>query len=201
MIDFHRFILEHGTLSYLVTFAWTFFEGETFVIFAGFAAAQGLLAWPILLVAAWLGSFAGDQTYFWIGRHFGTRLLARQPLWQARVDRALAWLDRYDAGFILSFRFIYGVRNFSSFALGISHVHWRRFLLLNFIAAGVWASIFVAAGYLCGNALGRMVGEIAERASESLLIIFALILIIGHFVHRLHRRRRRKPAAAVLPRG
>jgi membrane protein DedA with SNARE-associated domain len=199
MVDFHRFILEHGTLSYLVTFAWTFFEGETFVIFAGFAASQGLLAWPLLLVAAWLGSFAGDQTYFWIGRHFGTRLLARQPLWQARVDRALAWLKRFDAGFILSFRFIYGVRNFSSFALGISHVHWRRFLILNLIAAGLWAAVFVAAGYIFGHALGRMVGELAERFSESLLIIFALVLIIGHFAHRLHRRRRRKPAAVVIP--
>ena len=199
-MDFHRFILEHGTLSYLVTFAWTFFEGETFVLFAGFAASQGLLAWPLLMVAAWLGSFAGDQTYFWIGRHFGTRLLARQPMWQARVDRALAWLDRYDAGFILTFRFIYGVRNFSSFALGVSHVHWRRFLILNLIAAGLWAAIFVAAGYLSGHALGRMVGEIAERFSESLLIIFALILIVGHFAHRLHRRRRRKPAAVVVRR-
>jgi membrane protein DedA with SNARE-associated domain len=196
-MDFHRFILEHGMLSYLVTFAWTFFEGETFVIFAAFAAAQGLLAWPLLLVAAWLGSFAGDQTYFWIGRHFGVRLLARQPLWRARVDRALAWLKRFDAWFILSFRFIYGVRNFSSFALGISRVHWRRFLILNFVAAGVWAATFVAAGYLCGHALGHMLGEIAEKFSETLLIIFALVIIVGHFAHRLHVRRRRKLAAAA----
>jgi len=198
-MDFHRLILEHGALSYLVTFAWTFFEGETFVIFAGFAASQGLVTWPLLLVSAWLGSFLGDQTYFWIGRYFGVRLLARQPLWRARVDRALGWLNRYDAAFILSFRFIYGVRNFSSFALGISRVPWRRFLILNFIAAGLWASIFVGAGYLCGHALGRVLGEIAQRFSESMLIVFALALFAGHLAHRVHRhhRRRRKPAAAI----
>ena len=193
-MDFHRFILEHGTVSYLVTFAWTFFEGETFVIFAGFASSQGLLSWPLLFVAAWLGSFAGDQTYFWIGRHFGNRLLERQPLWRERVDSALSWLKRYDTWFILSFRFIYGVRNFSSFALGISRVDWRRFLVLNFTAAGIWAAIFVSVGYLFGHALGRMLGEIAERFSQTLLVVFALVLVIGHFVHRWHRRRRRKHA-------
>lgn len=198
-MDFHRFILEHGTLSYLVTFAWTFFEGETFVIFAGFAAAQGLLAWPFVVIAAALGSFAGDQTYFWIGRHFGARLLARQPLWRARVDRALSWLDRWDAGFILTFRFIYGVRNFSSFALGVSHVHWRRFMVLNFIAAVLWAALFVGAGYLCGHTLGHMLGEVAQRFSQTLLVLFALALIVGHLIHRIHRRRRRKGASPVSP--
>jgi membrane protein DedA with SNARE-associated domain len=198
-MDFHRFILEHGTLSYLVTFAWTFFEGETFVIFAGFAAAQGLLFWPFVVIAAALGSFAGDQTYFWIGRHFGVRLLARQPLWRERVDRALSWLDRWDAGFILTFRFIYGVRNFSSFALGVSRVHWRRFMILNFIAAALWAMLFVGAGYLCGHTLGHMLGEVAQRFSQTLLVLFALALIVGHLIHRIHRRRRRKGASPVSP--
>ena len=198
-MDFHRFILEHGTLSYLVTFVWTFFEGETFVIFAGFAAAQGLLFWPFVVIAAALGSFAGDQTYFWIGRHFGVRLLARQPLWRERVDRALSWLDRYDAGFILTFRFIYGVRNFSSFALGVSHVHWRRFMILNFIAAALWAALFVGAGYLCGHTLGHMLGEVAQRFSRTLLVLFALALIVGHLIHRIHRRRRRKGTSPVSP--
>ena len=200
-MDIHRFIIEHGTLSYLIAFAWTFFEGETFVLFAGFAASQGLLAWPLLLIAAWLGSFSGDQTYFWIGRHFGVGLLARQPTWQERVDKALVWVRRFDVWFILSFRFIYGIRNFSSFAIGISRVNWKRFMIFNFIAAGIWAAIFVGAGYLCGNALGRLLGEYAERISEGLLILFALLLIAGHFAHRLHRRRRRKMATAALPPG
>ncbi len=90
-MDLERFILEHGAWSYLVTFVWTFFEGETFVLLAGFAAAQGLLSAPLLLVAAWLGSFAGDQCYFWIGRHFGLRLMARRPR-MARERRPRAGL-------------------------------------------------------------------------------------------------------------
>src|SRR5260221_60358 len=117
-MDVQRLIIEHGAWFYPFTFALTFIEGETFVLVAGFAAAQGLLNAPLLLLAAWLGSFAGDQCYFWIGRNFGLRLLSRRPIWRARVDSALGWIKRYDTWFILSFRFIYGVRNFSSFALG-----------------------------------------------------------------------------------
>ena len=155
-MDISRLIAENGACFYLIAFIWTFLEGETFVLFAAFAAAQGLLNPALLFLATWLGSFSGDQTYFWIGRHFGTGLLARQPVWQERVDKALVWIRRFDAWFILSFRFIYGIRNFSSFALGISRVNWRRFMIFNFIAAGLWAAIFVGAGYLCGHAFGRL---------------------------------------------
>lgn len=188
-MDIQRFIIEHGTWSYLVTFAWTFFEGETFVLIAGFAAAQGYVSAPLLFIAAWLGSFAGDQCYFWIGRHFGLRLVARHPAWRARVDGALGWLKRYDTGFILSFRFIYGVRNFSSFALGISGIAWRRFLTLNFIAAGLWAAVFVSAGYLCGHAFESVLGDIAKRFSLALLGVFIIVLGGAHLIHRLRRRR------------
>lgn len=197
-MDLHRFIVEHGTWSYLITFAWTFFEGETFVLFAGFAAAQGLLLWPVLLIAAWLGSFAGDQCYFWIGRHFGMRLLARQPRWQERVDGAMGWLKRYDAGFILSFRFIYGVRNFSSFALGISGISWRRFLALNFLAAFLWAAVFVGSGYFCGRALERMLGDIADNFSMMALAVFLVGIIAAAVIHQWRRRQRRQRAAAAV---
>lgn len=198
-MDVHRLILDHGAWPYvyLATFAWTFIEGETFVLFAGFAAAQGMLNAPLLLLAAWLGSFSGDQCYFWIGRRFGLRLLSNRPSWRARVDSALGWLKRYDAGFILSFRFIYGVRNFSSFALGISGIAWERFLILNLIAAFLWAAAFVGAGYLCGHAIVQMSGEIAERFSFLMLGLFALLVIIGTVWHRLrHRRRHRQRQAA-----
>src|SRR5205807_340668 len=88
-LDVRRMIVEHGSWFYLITFLWTFVEGETFVIFAASFAAQGLLDPLPLLIAAWLGSFSGDQLYFYIGRRYGGQLLRRYPRWRGSVDSAL----------------------------------------------------------------------------------------------------------------
>ena len=40
--DIRNMVVQHGHWFYLITFLWTFVEGETFVIFAGTFAAQGL---------------------------------------------------------------------------------------------------------------------------------------------------------------
>jgi membrane protein DedA with SNARE-associated domain len=193
-IGIRRMIVEHGQWFYLITFAWTFVEGETFVIFAGSFAAQGLLDPLALLAAAWLGSFAGDQLYFFVGRRFGGRLLKRYPRWRAGVDTALAVLRRYSTGFILGFRFTYGVRNFSSFAMGMSGLRWRRFLMLNFVAAGMWAVSFVGAGYLLGNIFGAALRRMADSFG---LVMLGLFLVTGIFVFAMQRWQRRRQIPLV----
>ena len=188
-MDINQLILEHGAWFYLTAFVWTFLEGETIVLFAGFAAAQGLVDPFLLLLVTGLGSFAGDQTYFWIGRHFGTDLLNRMPRWRNGVEAALRWLERYNTSFILSFRFIYGVRNFSSFAMGLSAIRWQRFLLLNLLAAGLWAASFVAIGYFLGGAFRAVLGDIIRAFGLSLLLVFLVLAAGVALAHRLQRRR------------
>jgi membrane protein DedA with SNARE-associated domain len=183
-----QLIADYGVYFYLLIFVWTFFEGETIVLFAGFAAAQGLLDPPLLLVCAGLGSYLGDQCYFWLGRQYGVRLLKRFPSWRPGVESALSWLERYDVWFILSFRFIYGVRNFSSFALGLSAVRWERFLRLNFFAAMVWAASFVSIGYFLGHAFSTAV-NIANWLGYALLGVFVALGCGIWLLHRRHRRR------------
>ena len=198
-MDINRLIAEHGAYFYLVALIWTFLEGETFVLFAGFAAAQGLLNPFLLLAATWLGSFSGDQTWFWIGRYFGLRVLNRFPRWRIGVEAALYWLERYNTGFILSFRFIYGIRNFSSFAMGMSAVHWKRFLSLNFLAAGLWAASFVAAGFFLGHAFRAMLGHLIRSFSLAMLGAFIVFAVAVWFFHRLQKRRQlRVPPGAKI---
>jgi membrane protein DedA with SNARE-associated domain len=200
--DIRNMVVQHGHWFYLMTFVWTFVEGETFVIFAATFAAQGLLDPLLLLICAWLGSFSGDQLYFYIGRRFGGKLLHRFPRWRPGVDTALAFLRRYSTGFILSFRFTYGVRNFSSFAMGMSGLLWRRFFALNFVAAGMWATTFVGAGYLLGNIFGAALRRMADSFGLVMLGIFVLVAAVVLTLHRIQRRRRMTPprgAAQVVP--
>ncbi len=201
-----QLVADYGVFFYLLIFVWTFFEGETIVLFAAFAAAHGLLDPWLLVVSAGLGSYLGDQCYFWLGRRYGVRLLKRFPGWRPGVESALSWLERYDVWFILSFRFIYGVRNFSSFALGLSAVRWERFLRLNFVAAMVWAAGFVGIGYFLGHAFNTAV-NIASWLGYALLGVFVAIAAGIWLLHRRHRRRsahrfnRGKPVSAkpMLP--
>ena len=195
-MDISQLIAQNGACFYLIAFVWTFLEGETIILFAGFAAAQGLIDPWLLLGAAWLGSFSGDQCYFWLGRNFGIGLLDRFPRWRGGVDAALYWLERYNTGFILSFRFIYGVRNFSSFALGLSAVTWHRFFKLNLLAAGIWAAVFVSGGYFLGHACRAILGDIARSFSLVMLGVFVLLGGGMWLLHRLQRRRH-----VTIPRG
>ncbi len=179
--------------AYAVTFLWTLLEGETVVIFAGYFAHKGALNIYGLVTVAWVGSFLGDQLYFFLGRRYGQRLLTRFPRWQPGVSRALSLLESYNTAFILSFRFIYGVRNFSSIAIGMSPLRWRRFLILNFISAGLWANSFAWFGYFFASVFGRKeLGKAGLFVSLGALGLFLFIvwLLITTSKRRAKRQER-----------
>jgi len=179
-------VLAYG---YPIIFILTFLEGETIVLVAGFIAQQDMLGLAGVIAAAFLGSFFGDQLYFALGRRYGARILARRPAWQPKAARALDLLHRYDAWFILGFRFLYGIRVVSPFILGMSAVPARRYPVLNFVAAFIWAVAFAAAGYAFGHAI-----ELAfDRFKTAQVYVFAGIAVVAA-VAGAARLLRRRPA-------
>jgi membrane protein DedA with SNARE-associated domain len=184
------------TFGYPAIFLGTFFEGETFVILAGLMAHQGLLDPWLVIFSAFLGSFCGDQTWFYIGRHGGPWVMRKLERAKPLVDRASEMLRRWDMWFILSFRFIYGIRNVAPFAMGNAGVRPLRFLVLNCIAAVIWAFSFGGAGYLFGEAFEGMMGEVKHY--EYFMIGFlATILFVVWFSFWFAGWRKRKAAAAA----
>ncbi len=190
MADVAELWANYGAVAYAIAALWAFFEGETFVLVA---AAVGSLTGAVdpwlLMVCVWFGSFLGDQTWFYLGRRYGRRILGKFPGAEAKFNSATSLLDQYGTLFILSFRFLYGIRNVAAAACGMAGFDWTRFMLLNFIAAGVWAGSFVAAGWF----LGALIGP------ENLFYAIAggALLLLAIFLVRRFRRRRPAPAPAV----
>ncbi|MEK7244731.1 MAG: hypothetical protein AAB223_01780 [Pseudomonadota bacterium] len=76
----------------------------------------------------------------------------------------------------MSFRFIYGIRNVSSFAVGLSEISWARYSATNLIAAGLWASSFTAAGYLFGHVSEAALGKGAKIFGLGALLVFIVVV-------------------------
>jgi len=185
--------MEHliSTYGYPAVWAGTFFEGETIVLIAGYLANRGYLALEWVIFFAFLGSWMGDTLYFFIGRRWGNKLLARRPAWRPAADRAFDMLHRYDAAFILTFRFLYGLRTVSPFVIGMSKVPTARFVLLNMIASAIWASAFSTGGYLLGTMLEAMIAKV-ERIEVYVLGALVVLGILSWLVHiQIMRRRQR----------
>ena len=197
MHHIEHYIAEYHEWFYLITVLWTFLEGETFVILAAAVAAQGMLDPVKLGICAGLGSFVGDQCWFFLGRHFGHVLVRRFPQWKAGIDMVHRWIERWEILFILSFRFLYGVRNFSSAAMGLSDLNAYHFLVLNFISAALWAVIFVSIGYWGGRGIEHYMGEWAEEAEIVFLGLFLVTVGTVWVISRLRTRRTRRATRAV----
>lgn len=179
--------------GYLVVLVGTFLEGETVLVLAGFAAHRGYLQLPWVITAAFVGSLFGDQLFFYLGRRHSGFLLRHRPHWQPRIERAQELIQRYSTLIILIFRFLYGLRTVTPFALGMSKVPARLFVPLNAGGALIWAVAIGGAGYLFGNALELILGDVKRYEMVVLLALLAggILIWAGHLWRR--RLSARKP--------
>ena len=177
------------TYGYVAIILGTFLEGETVLILSGFTAHRGYFPLSGVILAAWLGSSSGDILFFYLGRYHSAFLLSRLPRWQSRVKKTMDRLERHQAKLILMMRFLYGFRMITPFAMGMSAIPARRFLLLNLLSALLWATTGALAGYLFGSALEVMIGHLHQYEYA----IMAAVSVIGILVWFLfgYRRGRR----------
>lgn len=186
-MNLEQLITDYGYLAVLLV---TFIEGETIVILAGFAVHYfGVLELHWVIVAAVAGSFSGDQLWYYIGRHWGPKIIARRLSWQESAQRVYKHLHRHQYWLILTFRFYYGLRNVTPFVVGASHVPRLRFFTLNLIGAIIWAVSFAYIGYFLGEASKYF---IADFKRYGLYLLGALVALgVTFWVVTILRLRRK----------
>lgn len=176
------------SFGYYAVFFGALFEGETILIFAGFAAHSGLLDLRYVIAVAFVASTLGDQTFFHLGRLHGMAILERFPVLRARVPAVQQMLAKYHTPLILAVRFLYGLRIAGPMVMGISGVSSGRFAFLNMIGALVWAVAIALAGYYFGALLELLLKDI-KHIEEAILLG---ILLAGSVIWLWRRTRSKK---------
>lgn len=152
----HHLIEQYGLIA---VFLGCVAEGESVAILGGFFAHQHVFVPWHAALAAFLGAFAGDTFFFVLGRSFEAHprvvKLRRRP----GFSHAYQMVREHPNLFVLSNRYVYGMRLVGGIAAGLSGISPLRFVALNAVSSAVWATLFTGLGYVFGLGAERIVGR------------------------------------------
>jgi len=147
-------LTEYG---YIILFIWSIMEGELGLVMAGTMVHTGHMNLPTAILVAGLGGFVGDQIYFYIGRY--NKKWIHQYLANHRRKFALAHLllKKYGWPVIFIQRYLYGLRTIIPMSIGLTRYDAKKFAIINFVSAQVWAAITIILAYIFGEQIMQVI--------------------------------------------
>jgi membrane protein DedA with SNARE-associated domain len=158
--------------------------------------ATGYLVWdesmtwiPALLITI-SGVLAGDSILFFLGQRMGLKILEQrkmQTLFKPeKVRRTRAYFRKYGDKIIFFARFVAGFRAVAFFMSGALRMEYRRFILLDSLAAAISVPLWVGIGYGLGYYLGDEISQILKSMKDLkiaftifVFTVFAIVVVRG----------------------
>jgi membrane protein DedA with SNARE-associated domain len=113
-----------------------------------------------------------------MGRRFGRRWIERHPNKTVRIRRVAKLLDRWGTGYVLIFRFLYGLRTISPIAIGLTTIGVLQFTFLNIVAAALWSAVISGLGFVCGEAIETFLHSM-QPWQQILAAVGMVMLVVG----------------------
>ena len=135
-----------------------FLPGDSLLFTAGFLVQTGIIKFNIHLLVAilFIAAVLGDNVGYSFGRKFGRKLFERKNsvlFHSENLQRAEAFYQKHGPKTIVIARFVPVVRTFAPIVAGISHMHYRTFVIYNMVGGFLWAVGLTYFGYLAGNVI------------------------------------------------
>ena len=167
--------------------------GESAIVFAAAAAAEGKLDIRAVALAAFFGAVLGDNVGYLIGRKVGRPVILRVGghvgFGAAQLDRAEAIARKRGALMVVVARFIVLLRQLNGIVAGTTGMHWATFLVANALGAALWVGLWTSLAYRFGRSAHDFL-PFLWRHVHLVGAILALVLILGLAGAWLRSRRR-----------
>lgn len=158
--------------------------GETVIITAAIAAAEGDISVWLVFLAGALGGLAGDNVSYFIGHRWGGpayRRLFRSEKARERYAWTRDALERHGLWAIPAIRFVPMGRTAVTLASGTVRIGWRGFFVADLVGVIIWAAL--------QTGIGTFGGETFERSTWAAFAVAfgmaGLIAGVGWLSYRL----------------
>lgn len=135
----------------------------------------GQISGPYAVACAAVGAFAGDGISYWVGRRWGDRLRGFWPFskYPQLLDRGETMFRRNAFKSILVARYVGAIRPFVPAIAGMMKMPLPRYFQASGIASLSWAVLFLAPGWVLGEAYDA-VAAVAGR----LVMVLGLVAVL-----------------------
>ncbi len=200
-----------GPMPYVVVFAILLicglgvpFPEDITLLAGGYLVYEGNAELVPMILVGLSGVLIGDVCVYWIGYHFGRGLTKRWIFAKLLPEPRLEFVRQKLTGqrgnfFLFAARFMPGLRAPVYFSSGTLRISFRRFFLLDALAAVMSVPLIVYVAYAGGDVLHSVVAKVKKvEGGIVLVVLFVVLLIVAKWYvgHRKLRAMRAKNAAA-----
>ena len=163
---------------------------EVPILASGVLAREGVVRWWLMLPTCLIGVLAGDVALYWVGRHWGERVLAwrwvRFVLSRQREEALMAAYRRHGVKIVFTARHVMGLRAAAFLTAGIARVPFGRFLVADAVAALISVPLAFGLAFLFTDQLQQILAG-AHRVERWVPIL--VLLAVGAWIGvRAYRR-------------
>jgi membrane protein DedA with SNARE-associated domain len=163
---------------------------EVPILTSGVLARADVVRWWLALPLCLAGVISGDVVLYWIGRHWGERVLTwrvvRRVLSPERELRLLAAYRRHGVKIVFTARHVMGLRAAAFLTAGIARVPFPRFLVADAVAASLGVPLSFGLAFFFTDQLDRVLRDVHRVERWALLL--ALVVLAGWITVQAWRR-------------
>ncbi|MBU0761368.1 MAG: DedA family protein [Nanoarchaeota archaeon] len=164
------------------------FPSEIVLIPAGVLVQRGEMLFALVFIFGVLGSLVGAFINYFLALHLGRRAVNRLILKYGKVlfitEKSILKAERYfeKHGEITTFigRLIPGVRQLISLPAGFSKMNFFKFSFYTALGAGVWSLILIYLGYVFGDNMEIIKGNL--NAITLVVVGISLMIILVYLL-------------------
>ena len=163
------------------------------VVTAGVLARQGVVRWWLALPLCIAGVLSGDIALYWVGRHWGERVLelrlVRYVLDPARREKLTAAYRKNGLIIVFAARHVMGLRAAAFLTAGIARIPFWKFLAVDGAAIGYGVPLNFSLAYLFADRVHELLANV--HRIDRWIAVLAVVAVAGWLAFAVWRRSRR----------